>query len=432
MSMIRKGLGLALAGTVVGLGGCGGPPPAAPAADPHAAMLAADDPAAFAERELLALPPVKPNPVAGQLAFDQPLSSLFPNVTTNGRSCASCHVPGAGLTLSPASVRGLPPTDPLLTAAMADAGPDVTQAEILAKLKDDALVRVNLKNPWYDPKLGNAPDNPGDLRFWRAVPTAINSGRAMSLSYTKPGTKTTVKGTIMWDLREPTLEQQAVDASRGHAQATSYFSRNLAVDIAEHERKDFAIPPTLYAKAPVPPRRDPRRTNPADPFFGAPVFDLATANKQFLPSVPLTPGTPAWRGFQLFLGTPGKPACITCHNMPDTLAGGTIANRSAGVSELNEPGFPLVKLRLKDAKGAWHTVTTADPGVAVTTGRYEDLNTFKVAQLRGLSKFGRFFHDNHARDLKQAVRHYKDALPAMFGDLKGHEINDLAAFLAIL
>jgi hypothetical protein len=400
-------------------------------------MLAADDPAAFAEREfaLAALPPVKPNPAAGETAFNQALSTIFPNVKTNGRGCASCHVPTGGFTLSPAFTQALfanNPTDPLITGAMADAGPDVTQAEILAKLQADALIRINLTNPWYDPKLGNAPDNPKDLRFWRAVPTALNSGRARSLFYTKPGTRTGAKGTIMWDLREPTLEQQAVDASRGHAQAVGFFSRNLAVDIAEHERKDLAIPASLYTKPPTPPRVDPRHTNPGDPFFGAPLFDPATANQQFLASVPLTPGSAAWRGFQLFCGTRDRPACITCHNMPETLAGGTVVNRSAGVSELNAMGFPLVTLRLKDAKGMWHDVTTADPGVAITTGRYEDLNTFKVPQLRGLAKFDRFFHDNHARTLHDAVKHYKDALPAMFGDLKGHEINDIAAFLAIL
>lgn len=384
---------------------------------------------------LAVLPPVVPNPIAGQAAFNQPLSALFPNVKTNGRSCASCHILSAGFTLSPKFTKALfatNPTDPLITAALADAGPDVTQAEILARLKDQALIRVNLKNPWYNAALGAAPDNPSDLRFWRSVPTAINSGRAQPIFFTKPGTHTQTKGTIMWDLREPTLEQQAVDASRGHAQAISFFSRNLAVDVAEHERKALAIPATLYKTTPIKPKLAPGHTNPADPAFGAPLFTLATANQQFLPSTPLTPGTPAWRGFQLFLGTPAQPKCITCHNMPETLAGGTMVNRSAGVSELNKTSFPLVTFKLKDAGGSFHTVTTADPGVAVTTGRYEDLNTFKVPQLRGLAKFDRFFHDNNATNLQEAVRHYKDGLPALFGDLKGNEVNDIAAFLAIL
>jgi cytochrome c peroxidase len=414
--------------------GCAGPPTTA--ADPHAVLFDAPDPAAEAERQLLAvLPPVVPNATTGTMAFNNPLSSLYPNIKTNGRSCASCHVATGGFTLSPSITQALfasNPNDPLITAAMADAGPDVTQAEILQRLRDQALIRVNLKNPWYDPKLGAAPDNPSDLRFWRAVPTALNSGRAKPLFYLKPGTNTQVKGSIMWDLREPTLEQQAVDASRGHAQAVSYFPRNLAVDIAEHERKNLAIPPYLYNKAPVPPKLLPGHTNPADPMFGAPVFTMATANQQFLPSTPLIPGSPAWRGFQLFLGSPQKPACITCHNMPDTLAGGTVVNRSARVSEENDHGFPLVTFRLKDAKGVFHTVTTADPGVAVTTGRYEDLNTFKVAQLRGLGKFNRFFHDNSATSIKDAVKHYKDAMPELFGDLKGREINDIAEFLATL
>jgi cytochrome c peroxidase len=398
--------------------------------------LLAPDEDAVAMGDTFSLMAVRPNFMLGQKEFTNALSTIFPKtIKTNGRSCATCHFPSAGFTMSPAGVQALfasNPNDPLFTAQMADAGPDVTGDEIHQRVMTQALIRVNMGNPWYDPKLGDDPYNPKALAFWRAVPTAINSGLANAMTYKNPVTGKMDKGAVMWDLREPSIEHQAVDASRGHAQATGPFPATLGNDIAEFERKGAAVPASLYGARLMKPRMDPRHMDPADPFFGTPVFDPATVKNVYFRTVNITPGTAEWRGMLAFVGTPQHPHCIVCHNMPETLAGGTVMNRDAHVSETQDASFPVVHLRLKDKMGNWHNCDTKDPGVAVTTGRYEDLNTFKVPQLRGIKSFGRYFHDNRALDLHAAVDHYHQNFKEIFDDLKGKDRNDIVAFLNAL
>ncbi|MDB5101917.1 MAG: hypothetical protein JWM80_6338 [Cyanobacteria bacterium RYN_339] len=443
MRTSRLGLSLAFAGMAVGLAGCSGlqqapgPLAAAPITrdDPHASLLTpGEDAAAMADS--FSLMAVAPNFLQGQKDFTNALSVVFPKtVKTNGRSCASCHFTGAGFTMSPKGVQALAasnPTDALFAAEMADAGPDVTQAEIHQRLTQQALIRVNLSNPWYDPKTAGDPYNPKDLRFWRSVPTAINAGLANSAKYKNPVTGKPDSGMIMWDMRETSLEKQAVDASHGHAQGTGFFPGNLGIDVAEFERKAATIPSSLYKAKLAKVTIDPRHTNPADPFFGTPVFDPMTVKDKFFRTVNITPGSAEWRGMMVFVGTPQNPHCIVCHNQPETLAGGTVMNRDAMVSETQDASFPVVHLRLKDDKGAWHNCDTKDPGCAVTTGRYEDLNTFKVPQLRNIKTFGRYFHDNSSLDLQDVAQHYRENLPQIFKDMKGKDRNDLVAFLNAL
>jgi cytochrome c peroxidase len=445
MKTIRLGLSLAFAGMAVGLAGCAGlngPAPLAgapvaqqPQDDPHGSSMLAPSEDAVAMGDTFSLMAVAPNFTMGQKAFTMAVSDLYPKVKTNGRSCASCHFPDAGFTMGPAGVKAkyaANPNDPLFAAEMADAGPDVTQAEIHDHLLNRALIRVNLTNPYYDPKKPGDMYNPKDLRFWRSVPTSVNSAAANSCNYKNPVTGKMEKGAVMWDLREPSVEQQAVDASHGHAQGTGTFPASLGIDIGEFERKSAAVPASLYKAKLKLPKLDPKHSNPADPAFGTPIFNPATVKQDFFATVDIQPGTKEWRGMLAFVGTPQAPHCIVCHNMPETLAGGTVMNRDAHVSSTQDASFPVVHLRLKDAKGVWHNCDTKDPGCAVTTGRYEDLNTFKVPQLRGIKKFGRYFHDNRATTLGDVMDHYQHNFKELFKDMKGKDRNDIEAFLNAL
>ena len=269
------------------------------------------------------------------------------------------------------------------------------------------------------------------MRLWRSVPTSVNSALANKLTFVDPVTHATSSGRIMWDLREPSLAHQAVDATHGHAQETGALPADLGPNVAAFETSACAVPGMLGTPGMklMQPKMDPNHSNPNDPFFGTPVFNPATFKNDFLKTANIPKGSLAGRGMMLFAGTPSHPRCIVCHNQPETLAGSTRINRSARVSERNELGFPMVTLRLKDATGMSHNVTTSDPGVALTTGRYEDVNTFKVPQLRGVAVFGRYFHDNHETNVKDAVQHYREAFPEIFKDLKGNERDAIAAFL---
>jgi cytochrome c peroxidase len=393
-------------------------------------------------RELLAFLPaaIVGNVLTGQQEFMNAASVEFPRTAkTNGRSCATCHIPGAGFTISPAAVQTLHaqhPDSPLFTAITADAGPDVTPAEQLAQLTNHALIRVNIGNPYYDAHYHDPMDpmgmyNPQVIRLWRSVPTSVNSGLDNTMAFNDPVTHAASKGTVMWDLREPSLEHQAFDATHGHAQETGPLPGNFGANVAAFESMKCAVPAELGKPGLklLHPKLDPNHSDPSDPFFGTPVFNPATFKKDFLKTANIRPGSLEEQGMMLFAGTPSHPHCIVCHNQPETLAGGTKIMRSAGVSEANDLNFPMVHMRLKDAHGMWHQVTTSDPGVAVTTGRYEDLNTFKVPQLRGLSNFGRYFHNNKVTNLDDVMEHYKEALPEIFHDLRGRDRQAIAAFL---
>jgi cytochrome c peroxidase len=393
-------------------------------------------------RELLAFipAPTTGNVGVGQQEFMNAASTLFPKMAkTNGRSCATCHIASAGFTISPAAVQDLlvqHPDSPLFTAITADAGPDVTPAQQLEQLTQHAMIRVNIGNPLYDPHYNDPADptgmfNPQVIRLWRAVPTSINSGLANTMAYNDPTTHAPAKGTVMWDLREPSLEHQAFDATHGHAQEVGPLPNTFGANVAAFETMGCAVPSELGKPGLtlMKPKMDPNHANPSDPFFGAPVFNPATFKQDFLKTANIPRGSLAEQGMMLFAGTPAHPHCIVCHNQPETLAGGTKIMRDAHISETNDFNFPMVHMRLKDANGAWHNVTTSDPGVAVTTGRFEDLNTFKVPQLRGLSNFGRFFHNNQSTTLDDAVKHYHDEFPEIFKDLRGRDRQAIVAFL---
>lgn len=53
----------------------------------------------------------------------------------NGRTCATCHTPAESFSISPATIRSLPPTDPLFV--------DVPGLEDPVKLREDGLILVN-------------------------------------------------------------------------------------------------------------------------------------------------------------------------------------------------------------------------------------------------------------------------------------------------
>jgi cytochrome c peroxidase len=161
---------------------------------------------------------------AGERLFSEP----FPN--TNGRSCATCHVPEDNFTLTPAHVAGLletNPDDPLFNAIDADdPNADTLTFEHLKK----GLIRVGLTLPdnmdLIDDE-GNVTTPPDRTLFvWRGVPSIANS--AMSEPFQLDG-------------RVATLEEQAQGAVTGHSQGGTVAQRELQL-IAAFERDLFSSP----------------------------------------------------------------------------------------------------------------------------------------------------------------------------------------------
>ena len=128
-------------------------------------------------------------------------------------------------------------------------------------------------------------------------------------------------------------------------------------------------------------------------------------------------------GRQQFLGT-----CSSCHNAANV--GSFTLNRTMdlGVDDFfpRASGQPLYTLR-NIATG--EVRTTSDPGRALVTGKWKDINQFKVPSLRGLGARGRYFHDGSAGSLKELVDFYIGRFGMI---LNSSEEQDLIAFLQAL
>ena len=72
---------------------------------------------------------------------------------------------------------------------------------------------------------------------------------------------------------------------------------------------------------------------------------------------------------------------------------------------------------------------TTDPGRALKSGKWADMDRFKVPSLRGLSARAPYFHNGIAPTLNDVVLHYERELGFVFTPV---EREDLVAFLEAL
>jgi cytochrome c peroxidase len=101
--------------------------------------------------------------------------------------------------------------------------------------------------------------------------------------------------------------------------------------------------------------------------------------------------------------------CTTCHNTPDVgthsrprLFDTGVADAS-GANPLFTSDFPIYTFRRK-SDGFQRSVT--DPGLALRTGKFNDLGRFKVPSLRGLGARAPFFHNGSAKTLTDVLNFY--------------------------
>src|SRR5262249_14381199 len=109
----------------------------------------------------------------------------------------------------------------------------------------------------------------------------------------------------------------------------------------------------------------------------------------------------------------GQPAvhgfCTTCHDTPDV--GNHSRPRFFDIGVANARGdnplftsdFPIYTF-WRQSDGFPRSVT--DPGLALRTGRFDDLGKFKVPILRGLGARAPYFHNGSARTLTDVLNFY--------------------------
>lgn len=377
---------------------------------------------------------------------------FFESLGTNGRACVTCHRPDDGWSITPRTVarrfeasRG---TDPLFrtndgaVSPLADVSTLAARRAAYRLLVERGLIRVGLPMPADAGFTLEGVDDPHGFAsaaqlslFRRPLPTA-------NLAFLS---------TVMWDGRETVsgesihfdLAHQANNATLGHAEASRPLTDEERAQIvgfetsihhaqgvlrrvgslAAHDARGGAAP--LVDEPFFPGINDPR-----GPSFTPRVFRLfdawsTTAGRGGVAREAIA------RGQALFnerMFGPRRSTCSGCHNAPNAGSSsvGFLFDIGVSAEARRTPDLPLYTLRCT----ATNTVVrTTDPGLALISGRCEDIGRFKVPPLRGLASRPPYFHDGSAATLEAVVEFYDER----FGiGLTAVEKRDLAAFLRAL
>ncbi|MBS0298651.1 MAG: hypothetical protein JSR32_01750 [Proteobacteria bacterium] len=425
---------------------------------------------------------------AGFIDLNNP---FFKSIGTNGRSCASCHAPEQGWTITPKAVKkifnktqGLDPLFRLVDGAnspLADVTTIDKRRAAYSMLLNKANIRVGIGIPsGAEFELIEADD-----------PYGFASETELSL-FRRPMPTTNLKflSTVMWDGRETTLKPgsgdciygtstcfspvsfdlgtQANHATLGHAEAlrdltneerdaivafesglfTAQIRDNDAGDLTEEDalggpkvltkqKYYFGINDTLAG--------DYKTHKPFNPNVMS-LYDSWNrfkANK----SPHSTKGARAAiaRGQALFNSKPIiiknvkginddlgvselAGTCTTCHNTPNSGNHSTPMPLDIGVADESRRTPDMPLYTLKN-KTTGEIVKTTDPGRALLTGKWKDIGRFKGPILRAVASRPPYFHDGSAPDLQSVVEFYNTRFNI---GLTESEKADLVAFLAAL
>lgn len=383
---------------------------------------------------------------------------FFRSFGTNGRTCATCHDPGAGWSITPLLARarfdateGL---DPLFEAVDGANCPNADRSTLEARsrasslLLERALIRVALPIP-----------EGADFELASSEGTYCNQVNAASISVFRrplPATNLRFHAVVMWDGRESdpaaTLSidyaNQSNGATLGHAEALHPLPDWARAAIVAFEIRLFSAQEYTYdggllsadgglggarILSTLELRSSDARRQAVFGLYGA----WSEGNGALV-----SPGRAAIaRGERIFnarafriVGVRGVSApdlvgrCGTCHDASNIGTGSRFELFDLGLSDARRrpPELPLYTFR---NRMTGEEVAVSDPGRALLSGRWEDMARFKVPSLRDLAARAPYFHDGSAPSLADVVAFY-DARFEM--GLTSAEASDLVAFLAAL
>jgi cytochrome c peroxidase len=283
----------------------------------------------------------------------------------------------------------------------------------------------------------------------------------------------------MWDGRESTatstivddLRRQANDATRGHAQGFNDLKDAVRQQIVTFEMGLFTAqafddsaasldsqgavgaPEALASEPFFIGINDPVGLNPANVAFEPRAFTLFNAwntlsgslqrsvkdartavargqaifntKRITLSNIPGLNGQTFSNGVTLPASFDGT--CTVCHDSPNVGNHSVKAPLDIGLSDPSVAKY-LPVYRLRNLSTA-QTIDTTDPGRALITGRWADVNKFKGPILRGLASRAPYFHNGSAATLREVVEFYDTRFSI---GLTPQEKADLVAFLRSL
>ncbi len=417
--------------------------------------------------------------------------AFFQALGSNGRSCATCHLPAEGWSFSADGVKlrflftqGLDPIFRTNDASNCDHGVDTSTLEgrrrAYSLLLNKGLIRVALPVP------AGAEFTVINV----ANPYGCSESSTLSV-YRRPLPATNLRflSAVMWDGRESSpqngtqkityqtnpadlladLAHQAIDATTGHAQAATPPTAQQVQEIVAFEMSlrtaqaiDFragflnsggasggAVP--LANQSFFVGINDPLGNNPFGTPFSPVIFTLYDAWRN--PGLSAADQSLAGyrasvaRGQDVFsskpinitgvaglnddLGEASIPGtCGTCHDSPGVGNHSFPAPLNIGVGDLTSPldVSYLPVITLQNNK-TLEIKRTTDPGRALITGLWKDVGRLKGPVLRGLASRAPYFHNGSAATLRDVVEFYDKR----FGiGLTLQEKSDLLAFLKTL
>lgn len=478
----------------LGSGANGGPPAFAAGMISHMqAMRQFKDPTQSVQQA----PPIIPrfeidNDPSGAIATFQPGGATFPannpffqNLGTNGRTCFTCHQPQTGWSVSAAGVAARfadsKGTDPIFrlvdgaTCPSADISTPRAKRQAYTLLIQKGLIRIALPMPNGAQFEVTSVDDPYSCNTNPVTGlTSPTSGIVSIYRRPLPSTNLGFLSTIMADGREPNLTSQALDATLGHAQASTTPTDAQLAEIVAFEsgiytaqeidriagvlHRDGALggPVALSLQPFFIGVNDPFGKNPANLPFTSSIFDIfrpwlsAHGHDEHDVEQRLSIA----RGEEVFnttninitgvagindaLGVSSFPGfCGTCHDTPNVGDHSVKAPLNIGIADagansppaLDTSGLPVFTLTCTQGPLAGQVFKVTDPGRALISGQCADIGKIKGPILRGLASRAPYFHNGSAATLRDAVNFYDQRFGIGFTE---QQKTDLVNFLNTL
>ena len=211
---------------------------------------------------------IDPDP-SGAIATFQPRGPMatsknpfFQDLGTNGRTCFTCHQPEDGWSFSAQHAQDrfhANANEPLFrlvdgaTCPSDDVSTHRKKRKAYSLLLERSLIRIGLSIPsaGLEFQIAGINDPYGCNTDPITGLTGPTTGTVSVYRRPLPATNLGFLNTIMWDGREPSLFHQAMDATLGHAQATTAPTEKQQQQIVTFEGCTQALDPALCAKTPA-------------------------------------------------------------------------------------------------------------------------------------------------------------------------------------
>ncbi len=423
-----------------------------------------DEPAASSEEQLTARDLLASSPNSEGLARTvssagkiDSSNAFFQSLGTNGRSCESCHVEREGWSISPTALQQrfdkTDGTHPVFrphdgaTSPSADVSTVAARRAAYKLLLSRGVIRVGL------PVKADS-----EFRLVAADDPYGHASAAQLSMFRRPLPTTNLRfiAAVNWDGRNNNavpddihlgLGNQINGGTINHAKAAAApdaetresiiaFETGLATAQLWHEDAGplTSVGANGGPEAILGQPFSLGMNDPSQPGFDKKVFRLFDA---------WTASTRGWYGearrsvadgqrvfnektFDIGNGRTGT--CSGCHNVPNVGSSSSFRFFDVGVSDPSRRTSD-VPLYTFENIATGERIQTTDAGRALISGKWADMNRFKVPGLRGLASRAPYFHDGSAKSVGAVVDHYQRHFKIEF---RGSERANLVRFLEAL